>query len=153
MAFGSVRNRVWIGLSAVFFVLCSQLLAENQISLQGAGATFPYPLYSRWAYEYNGLSGVKVNYQSIGSGGGIAQIKARTVDFGASDAPLKKEELDAAGLVQFPMVVGGVVVVVNLEGIGAGDIKLSSSALAKIFLGEITNWSDPEILKDNPGIK
>jgi phosphate transport system substrate-binding protein len=120
--------------------------------ISGAGATFPNPIYSQWAKAYNDLTGVKINYQSIGSGGGIAQIKAKTVDFGASDAPLKKEELDKAGLIQFPMVVGGVVPVVNVKGIEAGKLKLSGETLANIYLGKIVKWNDEAIQADNPGL-
>ncbi len=121
--------------------------------INGAGATFPYPLYAQWAYEYHSLSKVKLNYQSIGSGGGIAQIKAKTVDFGASDAPMKPEDLDAAGLIQFPMVIGGVVPVVNIEGIQAGELKLTSELIAGIFLGQIVKWDDPRIKSVNPEIE
>ena len=121
--------------------------------INGAGASFPYPLYSKWAYDYEQITKIKVNYQSIGSGGGIAQIKAKTVDFGASDAPLTKEELDPAGLIQFPMIIGGVVPVVNLKGIQAGKLKLTPEVLADIFLGKITKWNDPAILKVNPELK
>jgi phosphate transport system substrate-binding protein len=121
-------------------------------SISGAGATFPYPIYSRWAEAYYKMNGVQLNYQSIGSGGGIAQIKAKTVDFGASDAPLTKAELDQAGLIQWPMVIGGVVPVVNLEGIKAGEIHLTPGLLADIFLAKITKWNDPAIAKANPGV-
>ena len=121
-------------------------------TINGAGATFPYPVYGQWAWLYNKDTGVKLNYQSIGSGGGIRQIKAKTVDFGASDAPLKAEELNEAGLLQFPMIMGGVVPVVNVPGIVAGQLKLSGSTLADIFLGKITKWSDAAIAKENPGV-
>ncbi len=124
---------------------------EGQM-LNGAGATFPYPVYSKWAYQYNQTTGLKLNYQSIGSGAGIAQIKAGTVDFGASDAPLTKEELDASGLLQFPMVMGGVVPVVNVAGIASGKLRLTPDALAGIFLGKIKTWNDPAIRKSNPGL-
>jgi phosphate transport system substrate-binding protein len=107
-------------------------------------------LYSKWAYEYKNLTGTKINYQSIGSGGGIAQIKAKTVDFGASDAPLKPEELKEHGLIQFPMVMGGVVPVVNVKGIKAGELKLTAELLADVFLGKITTWNDEAIRKVNP---
>ncbi len=119
-------------------------------TLNGAGATFPYPVYSKWAYEYNRTTGVKLNYQSIGSGAGIAQIKAKTVDFGASDAPLTVEELDQTGLVQFPMVMGGVVPVVNVEGVKPGELKLTPALLADIFLGSVKNWDDSAVRKINP---
>ena len=120
--------------------------------ISGAGATFPYPIYARWADAYNKSTGVRLNYQSIGSGGGIAQIKAKTVDFGASDAPLKPEELDAAGLVQWPMVVGGAVPVVNLPGIKPNQLKLTPALLADIYLGKITNWNDAALKTVNPGV-
>ena len=121
-------------------------------TINGAGATFPYPVYGQWAWLYNKDTGVKLNYQSIGSGGGILQIKAKTVDFGASDAPLKAEELNEAGLLQFPMIMGGVVPVVNVPGIAAGQLKLSGPTLADIFLGKITKWNDAAIAKENPGV-
>ncbi|TCS38464.1 phosphate ABC transporter substrate-binding protein (PhoT family) [Paucimonas lemoignei] len=121
--------------------------------ITGAGATFPYPIYSKWAEAYKQASGNGMNYQSIGSGGGIKQIKAKTVDFGASDMPLKAEELDKEGLMQFPAIMGGVVPVVNLDGIAPGQLKLSSAAIAGIYLGKVTKWNAPEIVADNPGIK
>lgn len=121
--------------------------------LTGAGATFPYPIYAKWAQTYAAKTGVKLNYQSIGSGAGIAQITARTVDFGASDMPLKPTVLTKDGLVQFPPIVGGEVVVVNLPGITAGQMTLDGPTLAKIYLGEITRWNDPAIAKLNPGVK
>src|SRR3989304_9669736 len=105
--------------------------------INGAGATFPYPLYSRWAYDYNAKTGVKLNYQSIGSGGGVKQIQARTVDFGASDAPLEPSELEASGLIQFPMAVGGVVPVVNIPGVKPGPLSLSPEVLPAIFTGGV----------------
>ena len=118
--------------------------------ISGAGATFPYPVYAKWADAYKTLTGVGLNYQSIGSGGGIKQIKAKTVTFGASDAPLKEDELTAAGLVQFPMIIGGVVPVVNIKGVAAGQLTLDGATIAAIYLGEITSWSDPKIHKLNP---
>ena len=120
--------------------------------ISGAGATFPYPIYAKWADAYNKKTGIKLNYQSIGSGGGIKQIKAKTVDFGASDAPLKAEELDQAGLMQFPMIIGGVVPVVNLPGIKAGEIKLSPAVMADLYLGKIKKWNDKAIADLNPGV-
>jgi phosphate transport system substrate-binding protein len=126
------------------------LAADKVIS--GAGATFPYPIYAQWADAYNKLTGVKLNYQAIGSGGGIAQIKAKTVDFGASDAPLTKAQLDEAGLMQFPMIMGGVVPVVNIKGIEAGQLKLTPTLLADIYLGKVTKWNDPAVAKANPGL-
>ncbi|HET6376738.1 MAG TPA: phosphate ABC transporter substrate-binding protein PstS [Methylocella sp.] len=123
------------------------------IDISGAGATFPYPIYAKWADAYKKETGIGLNYQSIGSGGGIKQIKAKTVTFGASDMPLKPEELKAAGLVQFPTVTGGDVPVVNLAGVKPGDLVLDGATLARIFLGEITMWDDPAIKKLNPKIK
>ncbi len=127
--------------------------AAGGATINGAGATFPYPVYARWADAYSKQTGIKLNYQSIGSGGGIAQIKARTVDFGASDAPMKKDELDQLGLVQWPQIMGGVVPVVNLKGINANQIELTPTLLADIFLGKVTKWSDPAIAEANPGVK
>src|SRR5499427_3790429 len=121
--------------------------------ISGAGATFPYPIYAKWADTYKKASGVGLNYQSIGSGGGIKQIKARTVTFGASDMPLKADELAKDGLVQFPTVMGGVVPVVNLEGIAPGQLVLDGPTLAKIFLGEVKTWDDAAIKKLNPQAK
>jgi phosphate transport system substrate-binding protein len=121
-------------------------------TIVGAGASFPYPLYSKWGSEYYNLNGVKLNYQSIGSGGGISAISAKTVDFGASDAPLESAELDEAGLIQWPQTVGGVVVVVNLEGIENNELKLTGELVAKIYNGDITDWSDPAIAAVNDGV-
>ena len=131
------------------FLSCA---SKSAPTLNGAGATFPYPVYSKWAYEYNLVTNMKLNYQSIGSGAGIAQIKARTVDFGASDAPLSKTDLDTAGLVQFPMIIGGVTPVLNVQGIGPGQVRLTPELLAKIFLGTIRNWNDPALKQANPGV-
>ena len=121
--------------------------------ISGAGATFPAPLYAKWAEAQKAETGLALNYQAIGSGGGIKQIKARTVAFGASDKPLKPEELDDAGLAQFPTVIGGVVPVVNLPGVAAGQLKLTGPVLADIFLGKVTKWSDPAIVALNAGVK
>jgi len=121
-------------------------------TLNGAGASFPYPVYSAWAYDYHKATGVKINYQSIGSGGGIRQIASRTVDFGASDAPLTPEELAKDNLIQFPAVIGGVVPVVNLEGLASGALKLDAAALCGIFLGDIKTWDDGKIKHLNPGV-
>jgi phosphate transport system substrate-binding protein len=118
--------------------------------ISGAGATFPYPVYSKWADAYKKQTGIGLNYQSIGSGGGIKQIKAKTVTFGASDMPLKPEELKEAGLVQFPMIIGGVVPVVNVKGVGAGQLTLDGATLASIYMGEISKWNDARIKKLNP---
>ncbi|TIX40817.1 MAG: phosphate ABC transporter substrate-binding protein PstS, partial [Mesorhizobium sp.] len=129
------------------------LSAALAADISGAGATFPYPIYAKWADTYKKDTGVGLNYQSIGSGGGIKQIKAKTVTFGASDAPLKGDELEAAGLAQFPMVMGGIVPVVNLEGIKPGELVLDGPTLADIFLGKITSWDDEAIKKLNPDVK
>jgi phosphate transport system substrate-binding protein len=120
--------------------------------LNGAGATFPYPVYSAWAYEYNKITGVQINYQSIGSGGGVKQIEARTVDFGASDAPMEPEELQKNKLLQFPAVIGGVVPVVNIENIKPGQLKLDSDTLCGIYLGDIKYWDDDRIMNTNKGL-
>lgn len=122
-------------------------------SLNGAGATFPYPVYSSWAKDYNKTSGVEINYQSIGSGGGIKQISERTVDFGASDKPLTPEELAKNRLFQFPTLVGGIVLVVNIPGIKTGELRLDSEVLSKIYLGEIKKWNDPRVIGLNPNLK
>ena len=127
--------------------------AASAADITGAGATFPYPVYAKWAEAYKAQTKIGMNYQSIGSGGGITQIKAQTVDFGASDKPLKAEELNEAGLIQFPTVMGGVVPVLNLKGIDPGEIKLTGPILAKIYMGEITKWNDPEITKLNAKVK
>jgi len=121
--------------------------------ITGAGATFPYPVYAKWAEAYKAKTGVGMNYQSIGSGGGIAQIKAKTVDFGASDMPLKPEDLQSAGLMQFPAIIGGVVPVVNIEGVAPGALKFTGPVLADIYLGKIKAWNDKAIVDLNPGVK
>jgi phosphate transport system substrate-binding protein len=127
-------------------------LSVHAADLTGAGATFPYPIYSKWAEAYKAATGIGLNYQSIGSGGGIKQIKAKTVDFGASDMPLKPEELEKEGLIQFPAIMGGVVPVVNLEGIAPGQMKLTADVITGIHLGKITKWNAPEIAGLNPGM-
>lgn len=127
--------------------------ASQAADITGAGATFPYPVYSKWADSYKKETGVGLNYQAIGSGGGINQIKAKTVTFGASDMPLKSEDLDAAGLVQFPMIMGGVVPVVNIPGVEPGKLVLDGDTLAEIYLGEITKWDDAKIKKLNPDLE
>ena len=128
--------------------------AGDKVAAQitGAGATFIFPLISKWSADYNGKTGNKVNYQSIGSGGGIAQIKAATVDFGSSDKPLSSEELAAAGLGQFPSAIGGVVPVVNVEGIAAGKLRMTPALLADVFLGKVATWNDAAIAAANPGV-
>jgi phosphate transport system substrate-binding protein len=118
--------------------------------ISGAGATFPYPIYAKWADSYKKLTAIGLNYQSIGSGGGIKQIKAKTVTFGASDMPLKPDDLKAAGLLQFPMIIGGVVPVVNVKGIQAGELHLDGATVASIYMGDITQWNDPQIKRLNP---
>ena len=120
--------------------------------ISGAGATFPYPIYAKWAAAYKGVSGIGLNYQSIGSGGGIAQIKAKTVTFGASDMPLQAGQLNAGGMVQFPTVIGGEVAVYNIPGIAAGQLVLDGATLANIYLGHISRWNDPAIKKLNPSL-
>ncbi len=133
--------------------MASTAAAGSAKQISGAGATFPYPVYGKWAEAYHKETGVQVNYQSIGSGGGIKQILANTVDFGASDAPLTSKQLDAGGLIQFPTVMGGVVPVVSLPGVAAGSVHLTPDVLADIFLGTIKNWNDPRIAAVNKGIK
>lgn len=128
-------------------------LGAQAADITGAGATFPYPIYAKWAEAYKAKTGIGMNYQSIGSGGGIAQIKAKTVDFGASDMPLKQEDLQAAGLMQFPAIVGGVVPVMNLDGVKPGTLKLTGAVLADIFLGKIKKWNDKPIADLNSGVK
>jgi phosphate transport system substrate-binding protein len=121
--------------------------------ITGAGATFPFPIYAKWAESYKAATGTGLNYQSVGSGAGIKQIKARTVDFGASDMPLKADELEAEGLMQFPAIMGGVVTIVNLEGIAPGQLKLTGPVVADIYLGKITKWNSAEMAALNPGVK
>jgi phosphate transport system substrate-binding protein len=137
-----------VGLAAAFTITTAQAA-----DISGAGATFPYPIYAKWADAYKKETGVGLNYQSIGSGGGIKQIQAKTVTFGASDKPLAPDEIKKWGLIQFPTVVGGDVPVVNLEGVKPGELVLDGDTLAKIFLGEITKWDDPAIKKLNPNAK
>lgn len=121
--------------------------------ITGAGATFPYPIYSKWAESYKAATGNGLNYQSIGSGGGIKQIKAKTVDFGASDMPLKAADLETEGLIQFPAIMGGVVPIVNLDGVTPGQLKMTPDVLANIYLGKILKWNDAQITALNPGAK
>jgi phosphate transport system substrate-binding protein len=134
-------------------IVALTLSSAYAVDITGAGSTFAYPIISKWSEGYKAKTGVGVNYQSIGSGGGIKQIKAKTVDFGASDMPLPAEELEKEGLAQFPVIMGGVVPVVNLEGIKPGQVKLTGDVLAKIYLGKITKWSDPQISALNAGVK
>jgi phosphate transport system substrate-binding protein len=137
-----------IGTSAAF--ASTATLAAD---ITGAGATFPYPIYAKWAEMYKKATGNGLNYQSVGSGAGIKQIKAKTVDFGASDMPLPADELNQAGLFQFPAIMGGVVTVVNLAGITPGQLKLTGAVIADIYLGKITKWNDQAIAALNPGVK
>ena len=127
--------------------------SAHAADITGAGATFPYPIYAKWADAYKKETGIGLNYQSIGSGGGIKQIRAKTVDFGASDAPLKPEELDQDGMLQFPAIIGGVVPIINVEGVAPGQLKLSGPLLADIFLGKVTTWNDGAIAALNSGLK
>jgi len=144
----------WTTLAAAAgFLAVSAYAQANAADISGAGATFPYPIYAKWADAYKKETGSGLNYQSIGSGGGIKQIKAKTVTFGASDAPLPGKELDESGLAQFPMVMGGIVPVVNLESVKPGELVIDGPTLAKIFLGDITKWNDPAIQKLNPNVK
>jgi phosphate transport system substrate-binding protein len=131
-------------------VAASLSLAAAAADISGAGATFPYPIYAKWADAYKKETGVGLNYQSIGSGGGIKQIKAKTVTFGASDMPLKPDDLKASGLVQFPMIIGGVVPVVNVKGVMPGELLLDGPTIASIYMGDIKQWNDPAIKKLNP---
>jgi phosphate transport system substrate-binding protein len=133
--------------------LAATILPAAAVEISGAGATFPYPVYAKWADTYKKETGVGLNYQSIGSGGGIKQIEAKTVTFGATDAPLKGTELEKFGLMQFPMVMGGIVPVVNIEGITPGQLVLDGPTLAGIFLGVVKSWDDPAIKKLNPDAK
>jgi phosphate transport system substrate-binding protein len=135
---------------AAIAVAATVSLAASAGDISGAGATFPYPIYAKWADAYKKLTGIGLNYQSIGSGGGIKQIKAKTVTFGASDMPLKPDDLKASGLLQFPMIIGGVVPVVNIKGIQAGQLHLDGATIASIYLGDITQWNDPKIKSLNP---
>jgi phosphate transport system substrate-binding protein len=139
--------------SALVVAVVSAATSALAADISGAGATFPYPIYSKWADTYKKDTGIGLNYQSIGSGGGIKQIEARTVTFGASDAPLKPDVLEKNGLVQWPMVMGGIVPVVNVEGVKPGQLAIDGPTLAKVFLGQITKWNDPALVKLNPHAK
>ena len=140
-------------LTAAGVIATAAIVPALAVDISGAGATFPYPIYAKWADAYKKETGAGLNYQSIGSGGGIKQIQAKTVTFGATDMPLKADELQKSGLVQFPTVLGGVVPVVNIDGIKQGDITLDGPTLAKIFMGEIKTWNDPAIAKLNTSAK
>jgi phosphate transport system substrate-binding protein len=139
-------------LAAVTAVFAASVGVAGAQTITGAGATFPAPVYAQWADAYHKATGAKINYQSVGSGAGIKQIKAKTVDFGASDMPLKDEELAKDGLLQFPTVIGGVVPVVNIKGIKPGQLKLTGQALGDIYLGKITKWNDAALTALNPGV-
>jgi phosphate transport system substrate-binding protein len=145
--------RVFLKIALVLAVMLSFTHAYAAETLNGAGASFPFPLYSAWAFDYNKVTGMQLNYQSIGSGGGIKQITARTVEFGASDAPLKSDQLQKDSLLQFPAVIGGVVPVATLENVKPGELKLDPGTLCRIYLGEIKTWNDDHIKKLNPGLK
>ena len=137
---------------AVASCLAGISFASFAQDVTGAGATFPAPLYAKWADAYNKANGARLNYQSVGSGAGLNQIRAKTVDFGASDMPLKDDQLAKDGLVQFPTVIGGVVPVVNIKGIAPGQIKLTGQVLGDIYLAKITRWNDPALAALNPGV-
>jgi phosphate transport system substrate-binding protein len=145
--------RVWPYAAAATLSATVAITSVNAADITGAGATFPYPIYAKWAEEYKRETGIGLNYQSIGSGGGIKQIEAKTVTFGATDKPLDQKELNAHGLIQFPMVMGGIVPVVHLGGIAPGGLVLDGPTLAKIFMGEVTKWDDPAIKKLNEKVK
>jgi phosphate transport system substrate-binding protein len=138
----------FLAAAALAFGACA-----HAADITGAGATFPYPIYAKWADAYKQKTGTGMNYQSIGSGGGIAQIKAKTVDFGASDMPLKADDLEKSGLMQFPAVIGGVVPIVNIEGVKPGELRFTGPVLADIYLGKIKSWNDKAIAELNPGVK
>ncbi|MEO6967552.1 MAG: phosphate ABC transporter substrate-binding protein PstS [Rhodanobacteraceae bacterium] len=137
---------------ATFAMAAALGVTAHAADITGAGSTFVYPVLSKWSAAYSAQTGNHINYQSIGSGGGIAQIKAGTVDFGASDKPLSESELQQAGLGQFPVVIGGIVPVINVAGLAPGQLKLDGAALAKIYLGDIKSWNDPAIAALNPGV-
>jgi len=144
-------KKLYVAAAAAASFAAAPLASAADIT--GAGATFPYPIYAKWADAYKKATGVGMNYQSIGSGGGIKQINAKTVDFGASDKPLKPEELAKGGLMQFPAIMGGVVPVFNVKGIKAGQVKITGEMLANIYLGKVKKWNDPAIQALNPGVK
>jgi phosphate transport system substrate-binding protein len=148
MSFHPIRL---VSLAAAMYL--GAFAAHAADAVTGAGASFPAPIYSKWAEAYNKATGNQINYQSVGSGAGIKQIKEKTVDFGASDMPLKDEDLTAAGLIQFPTVIGGVVPVIHVEGVKPGQLKLTGTVLADIYLGKVTKWNDPAITALNPGVK
>ncbi len=148
-----MRMKQLLASIVVGFSAFAAMSSATAADMTGAGATFPYPIYAKWAENYKKATGNGLNYQSVGSGAGIKQIKAKTVDFGASDKPLKAEELNAAGLMQFPAIMGGVVTIINLDGIAPGAMKLTGTVVADIYMGKITKWNDPQIAALNPGMK
>ncbi len=150
---GNLARSLVLGAAAATVMTMGMSTGAMAADISGAGATFPYPIYAKWAEAYKQTTGIGMNYQSIGSGGGIKQIKNRTVTFGASDMPLKQEELSEAGLIQFPMIMGGVVPVVNLKGIEPGQVKLDGPTLARIYRGDITKWNDPAIKQINADVE
>jgi phosphate transport system substrate-binding protein len=139
--------------AAAFVATVAAVGVAQAADITGAGATFPQPIYNKWAEAYKAATKNNLNYQGIGSGGGIKQIEAKTVDFGASDKPLKPADLESNGLMQFPTVIGGVVPVMNLPGVNPGAVKLSGEVLAQIFIGQVKTWGDPAIAQLNPGVK
>lgn len=142
----------WLAAAGFAAGLIAATAPAMAVDITGAGATFPYPIYAKWADSFKKQTNVSMNYQSIGSGGGIKQIQAKTVDFGASDMPLKPDELEKSGLMQFPAIVGGNVIVYNIKGVESGKLKLTGPVIADIFLGKITKWNDPALTKLNPGV-
>jgi phosphate transport system substrate-binding protein len=140
-------------IAATALLPAAPLSPAAAMDISGAGATFPYPIFLRWADAYQKETGIVVNYYQIGSGAGVRHVQNQIVTFGASDMPLKPDQLERDGLIQFPSVIGGTVPVVNLEGIRSGEIRLDGATLAKIFLGEVTTWNDPAIVKLNPDVK
>jgi len=150
---GEIPMKHWSAFAAAGVLALALNAPASAADISGAGATFPYPIYAKWADAYKKETGNGLNYQSIGSGGGIKQITARTVTFGASDMPLQSKELDKIGVIQFPTVMGGIVPVVNLDGVTSNELTIDGATLAKIFLGEIKKWDDPAIKKLNPNAK
>ncbi|TCS61723.1 phosphate ABC transporter substrate-binding protein PstS [Varunaivibrio sulfuroxidans] len=148
----NLLNSNFVRAAAVVVGVAASATIAHAGQISGAGATFPYPIYAKWAQAYQAKTGMGLNYQSIGSGGGIKQIQAKTVTFGASDKPLKSDVLDKYGLAQFPMIMGGIVPIVNVEGIKPGELVIDGETLANIFLGKISKWNDPEIAAINPGV-
>jgi len=144
-----LKIKSWMAALGLSVVAATTFAAE----ITGAGATFPYPVYAKWAEAYKAKTGVSMNYQSIGSSGGIKQIKAKTVDFGATDNPVSFDDLEKDGMVQFPAIIGGIVAVINVEGVNPGQMKLTGDLLAELFSGGIAKWSDKRIADLNPGVK